>query len=156
MATTSIYRTIKRLGGVESYNIYSASGINQGDMLQWDTGARLATNNLLASGSIFLGYAEEAVPVASLGTASRPLITSCRVAFSCVAFFKTTSGDTYAHLDPVYQGADAQTVTKVGSTRPIGRAWLPDGTTVTGATGTNVTVYVIAAGVPATAGSAAP
>lgn len=139
-----VYRFVKdTYDGVESYAIYASSGVSQGDMMQWDAGSRLATNNLLASGSIFLGVAEERNPVASIGTSTAPLTGSrCRVKSSGVHFFKSTAGETYSHLDAVYQGADAQTVTKIGSTRIVGRVWLPDGTQVTGASTTSVNVLV--------------
>ena len=56
--------------------------------------------------------------------------------------FKSTSGETYSHFDPVYQGADAQTVTLVSALGIIGRVHLPDGSQKTGATGTLVPVRI--------------
>lgn len=146
--TTPVYRFVKDTGGsgagLEAYAIYASSGINTGDMVQWDIAARVATANLLGSGSIFLGVSETTNPVVSLGTPSVPLTGGkITVKSQGVHFFKTTAAEIYSHLDPIYQGADVQTVSKAGSTRMIGRIWLPDGSQVTGATGTNVNVLVM-------------
>lgn len=145
MATTNVYRKVKdTFDGKESYNIYATSGINQGDMCQWDPTALVATNNTLGSGSIFLGVAEDANPLAGLGTPTVNLTgNKCRIQSEGVHFFKTTTGETYVHLTPVYQGADQQTVSTVGATVFIGRCWLPDGSTVTGAAGTPVNVLIV-------------
>jgi hypothetical protein len=129
--------------GTENYKVYTQSGIDTGDMCQWDTGARLATANLLASGSIFLGVAESTQPLAGLGSTTVPLTGDVvRIKSQGVFEMKTTTGETYSHLEPVFQGADAQTVTKVSATRLIGRIHLPDGTQVTGAAGTSVKVRI--------------
>lgn len=146
MATTNTYRFLKDIfgtgAGLDSYVISggstSAATINQGDQMQWDAGSRYATNNALASGAIFLGICEEANPVASLGTASQPLTGGYLRIKSCgIHSFKTTNGDTYSHMDPVYQGADVQTITNGASAnRMIGRVHLPNGTQVVG-TGSN-------------------
>lgn len=140
----NVYRFKKDVyDGLESYAIYTSSGVSQGDMVQWDPDSRKATVALLASGSIFLGVAQEANPLASLGTSAAPLTGGrCRVKSCGVHEFKTTNGQTYSHLDPVFQGADAQTVSLLGSTRLVGRVWLPDGTQVTG-TGTNTVNCII-------------
>lgn len=130
--------------GIESYAIYSSSGVNEGDMMQWDTGSRVATNALLASGSIFLGISYETNPLASLGTTARPLTGSlCRIGSQGIFQMKTTTSEVYSHLDPVYQGADTQTISKVGSTKIIGRVHLPGGSTVTGAAETLCSVRIL-------------
>lgn len=118
--------------GYESYACYATSGIAQGDMLQWDSTSRRATNGVLGSGSIFLGIAEEANPVASL----KLDIDRIRVKSNGVHDILTTNGETYSHLDPVFQGAAVNQVSLYGATVCIGRVHLPDGTQVTG-TGTN-------------------
>jgi hypothetical protein len=139
-----IYEVFGQGAGMESYKIYTSSGINQGDMMQWDPNARVATNALLASGSIFLGVSDDCNPMAGLGTASNPLtLGAARIKSSGIFVFKTTSGETYVHRTPVYQGADQQTISTVGSTRMIGRVHLPDGSSVTGAAGTSVNVNVM-------------
>lgn len=140
----NVYRFVKDVyDGQESYKIYTASGVSEGDFMQWDPDSRLATNNLLASGSIFLGVAQDANPLAGLGTPTNPLTGGmCRIKSNGIHSMNTTSSEVYSHLDPVFEGADAQTVSKVGSTRMVGRVWLPDGTQVTGASGTTVNVSV--------------
>jgi len=107
-----VYRFVKdTFDGVESYAIYSASGINTGDMMQWDPVAGKAVNAALASGSIFLGVAEETNPLRSLGTPERPLTGGkIRIKSSGIFRFLTTNGETYSHLDAVFQGSDVQTV----------------------------------------------
>ncbi len=147
----NVYRFLKdTFGGNESYAI--SGGVNTsysvaaGDMMQWDATSRYATNALLASGSIFLGVSEDANPMASLGTSTQPLTGGrCRIKSDGIHAFKTTAGDVYSHLDPVYQGADAQTVTLTSATRLIGRVWLPGGTQVTAATGVTVPVRIYGA-----------
>ena len=137
----NVYRFIKDVfHGVESYKVYTSSGMpTTGDMCQWDGTSRVATNALLASGSIFLGVSQEVQPLAGLGTNTAPLTNDMiRIVSQGVHAFNTTSGQTYSHNDPVFQGADAQTVSLVGSTRLVGRVHLPDGTQVAGATGTKV------------------
>lgn len=149
MPTTNVYRFLRQLDGVEQFKIYSASGINTGDMAQWDPNALVATNNLLASGSVFLGVFNDTNPAVGLGTASQPLTNgSAQVLMQGVFNFNTTASETYTHNTPVFQGADQQTVTTVSAGRMIGRAWLPQGTTVTGATGTQVSVLILPNGYP--------
>lgn len=143
--TTSVYRDlgIDMFTGTDSYAIATGSGINTGDMMQWDTGSRIATLMVAASGAIFLGVAQTSQPLAGLGTTSVPLTgDKCRIKGQGVHDMKSTTGETYSHLDPVFMGADTQTVSKVGSSRMVGRVWLPDGTQVTGAAGTNVKVMI--------------
>lgn len=118
--------------GYESYACYSASGIAQGDLMQWDVGCRKAVNNLLGSGAIFLGIAEEANPVTSLLLR----IDQIRIKSNGVHDILTTNGETYSHLDPVFQGAAVNQVSLYGQTVIVGRVHLPDGTQVVG-TGTN-------------------
>ena len=139
------YSTVKSLyDGYESYVINSSSGVFAGDMCQWDPGDRVATANALASGSSFLGVSEETNPMAGLGTTSRPLTGGfCRIKGEGVMNLRCTNGETYVHLQAVYQGATVQTVTTGPSAnRMIGRVWLPDGTQVTGTTTNRVNVRI--------------
>jgi len=134
-----VYRNVKDIyEGSDAYKVYTQSGNDQGDMMQWDATSRLATNNAMASGAIFLGIAEDSQPLRSLGTATVPLTGDrCRIKAQGVFFFTTTNGETYNHLDAVFQGATVQTVTtSTGQERMIGRVHLPDGSQVTG-NGTN-------------------
>lgn len=145
----NFYRFLKdTFYGLEFYAISggtsSVGAISEGDMMQWDSVSGYATSNLLGSGSIFLGVSYDCNPMAGLGTAARPLTGGgARIGSQGIFQFKTTTGETYKHLTAVYQGADAQTVSTVGSTRIVGRVHLPDGTTVTGATSAMVTVRIL-------------
>lgn len=126
--------------GRSAYAVYTASGIEAGEMVQWDTGARKATPMTAASGAIFLGVNLSAHPVVSLGTASQPLDgSSILVKANGLFLMQSTQGEVYSHRDPLFIGGTTQTVTKVGDQkRLIGRAWLPMGTQVTGASGVMV------------------
>lgn len=139
------YSTVKDVfDGMETYNYYSSSGVVAGDMMQWDAVSRVATPMTTASGAIFLGVSEDASPLAGIGTAARPLVAGGRVRIKSQGVFnmKTTSGETYSHLDPLFMGADPQTVSKIGSGRCIGRAHLPGGNTVSGGSTTRVNVRI--------------
>lgn len=145
MAVANTYRNIKDVyDGVENYAYYTASGIVQGDFMQWDLGARVAVPLTAVSGAVFLGVCEDASPMASLGTAARPLLAGgvIRIKSQGIFSMKTTSGETYAHLDPIFMGADTQTVTKVSSGRMLGRVHLPNGTTVAGSSTAVVNVRI--------------
>ncbi len=145
MSTTNVYRDlgVDMFTGTESYAVATGSGINTGDLMQWDTGSRIATLMVAVSGAIFLGVAQSSQPLVGLGTSTVTLTgDKVRIKGQGVHSLKSTTGETYSHLDPVFMGADTQTATKVGSSRVIGRVWLPDGTQVTGAAGTNVPVMI--------------
>ena len=149
MATSSTYRYLKdTFWGLDAYaisgGITSSATINEGDMMQWDSVSTYATNATMASGSIFLGVCYDTTPLVGLGTSTRPLTSGfVRIGSQGIFNFKSTSGESYTHLAPVYQGADVQTVSLVGSTRIIGRVHLPLGGSITGATGTQVPVRVL-------------
>ena len=148
-ANPNVYRFLRTLDGVEQFVIYTTSGVSTGDMVQWDPGSRVATNNLLASGSIFLGVANDPNPAAGLGTASQPLNNgSIQVMMQGTFNFKTTTGETYVHNTVVYQGADQQTITTNSASRGIGRVWLPQGTSITGASGVQCPVLILPNGYP--------
>lgn len=141
----NVYRFVKdTYDGVESYACYTSSGISQGDMIQWDTGARKATPLTTASGAIFLGVSESAQPLAGLGSSTVSLTGDVvRVKSTGVHAMKTTMGETYVHLTPVFMGGDAQTVTNAGGqARLIGRCWVPGGQSITGASGVKVPVLI--------------
>ena len=129
--------------GFTAYAVYGASGIETGFLMQWDTGARKAVPmTTTPSGAIFLGVSEETTPLAGLGSAANPLTGNMlRIKANGIHRMKTTNGETYAHLDAVYMGADAHTVSKAGL-RIIGRVYLPDGTTVAGSATAEVPVNI--------------
>lgn len=138
-----VYRSVKEVfDGYESYAV--ASGVETGSMMQWDTGARVATPMTTASGAIFLGVSEESNPLNGLGTTAVPLTGNVsRIKSQGIFNMKTTSGETYSHLDAVFMGADDQTVTKVGSGRMVGRIHLPGGSQVSGSSTTKVPVRIL-------------
>jgi hypothetical protein len=142
------FRFLKDLyDGYSAHKVYSASGIQTGQMMQWDAVARVAVPMNTTSGAIFLGVSEESQPLVGLGTPTVPLTGNMiRIKAGGTAAMLTTTGETYAHLDPVFvQSSDAlaMTVTKSGASRVVGRVWLPDGSTVTGGTGTTVPVAML-------------
>src|ERR1035437_5269100 len=101
--TTNNYRVLgtDQFTGIESYAIATGSGINTGDMIQWDTGSRIATLMVAVSGAIFLGVAETCQPLVGLGTTTVPLTGNrLRVRGQGTHGMNSTSGDTYSHLDP--------------------------------------------------------
>ena len=140
----NVYRFLYNVfEGVDSYRIYTSSGISEGDMMQWDATARYATPMTTTSGAIFLGVSEEANPLVGLGTTTNPLTGGrCRIRSQGVHRFATTTGETYSHADPVYMGANAQTVTLLGASNLVGSLHLPDGSQVTGATSATVQVRI--------------
>jgi len=143
----NIYRFVKdTYFGLESYKVYTQSGVSQGDLMQWDAGSRLATNNVLASGSIFLGVAEGAQPLASLGTATVPLTGDrVRIKSNGIHLYTGTAAETYSHLDTIVQNsavAGAMTISNAASSnRIIGRVHLPDGTQLTGAVQVPINIF---------------
>ena len=145
MANTNVYRTLKEVyDGKESYAVYSSSGVPfVGDMCQWDPVALVALQMTTASGAIFLGVSEESQPLAGLGSNTNPLTGNMiRIVAQGIFSMNSTSGETYTHRVPVYMGADAQTISTVGAGRIIGRVHLPDGSTITGASGTRVPINI--------------
>lgn len=145
----NVYRTLKDIyDGVESYAVYSASGVETGSAMAWDPGARVAVpmTAITASGAIFLGVSEEAQPVAGLGSSSNPLTgNQLRIRGQGVCSMQTTSGEVYSHLDPVWLGANSQTVSLIANqnTRFVGRAHLPLGNQVTGGVGVRVPIRIL-------------
>lgn len=119
--------------------------INQGDQVYWDSSGHVVkpvdTNGHAAT---FAGVAAQSSYMNPYGTKIYPQ-GSIEVWTKGKYTFKTTVGDTLNHGDPVYLGADAQTVTNQdpGGGNVIGYVWLPlGGTAVTGATGTNIDVVI--------------
>ena len=140
-----VYRFVKHVfDGTASYRVYSSSGIETGAMMQWDTTARYATPHTTASGNVFLGVSQETNPLAGLGTTSQPLTGGMiRILSQGVHNMLTTADETYVHRTPVFMGATTHTVTTVSAGRLIGRVHLPDGSSITGATGTTVPVSIL-------------
>lgn len=117
--------------------------INQGDLVYLNAGiAKVVASD--ANATTLLGVAlQPSAPTSSLDNSSAPAAKAIQVGFGCRALLKTTASETYADGTLVYAGADAQTITTVGGTHPVGVISLPsDVASVTGAAGVSVQVLV--------------
>jgi hypothetical protein len=131
--------------------------VNQGDIVVFDAtlngaagGARTAASQ--ADLAKYIGVATQNSILNSLND----ILLTLEVAFKNVFNFKTTAGDVYTHLAPVYfnETADAQTVTvstnSGARTVKIGYVVLPNefimnGTlSVTGAAGVTIPIAIVA------------
>lgn len=143
-----LYPVVKDLfDGIENYKCDSNLAINQGALVQWDASNRKAIE-MTAAGGVFLGVCLDSNPFRGL---TELTLTEIRVQGQGVHRFKTTASETYVHKTPVAMGADSQTVTTVvGGKTIIGEVWAPDGSSTTGAAGTNIKVNLFGAmaGVP--------
>lgn len=111
--------------------------INGGDLVYYDTTAKIikVLDDATTHCAYFAGMALNGSYIQPYTTkqymADIPVMTKGRIRLN------TTSGDTYAHGDALYFGADAQTVTKTdpGAGVIIGYAWIEGGGTLAGGTG---------------------
>lgn len=109
-----------------------AAVITLGDFLEWDASAKNVIQATQATGTNFVGIAEDEGTVFSLGRTITKFTVRARGMFK----FKTTSGDTYVFGDVVYMGADAQTVKKTAAgTFKVGVVFLPPEQQVAGVAG---------------------
>jgi hypothetical protein len=147
----NIMRAVKQ-SDPEAYAIDPAIQHDEGNFVKWDAGTSLLVAQAAGDARPCQGVLMDANPVASLpfGTASsknRVLVSSGKFA-NDIYRMKTTFGDTYAHLDTLEVGADSQTVVKGATANNlVAIAWLPDGTTVTGGPGAEVTIKIKPQGV---------
>lgn len=119
----------------------ATSVVAQGDMLYLSAGiVKPVTSD--ANAATFAGIAlQPSAPSSNLDNSSVAAPVSLQVAYSgLVANLKTTAAETYAHNALLYVGADAQTVTTVSGSNPIGR--VASLTTITGAVGVDVPVLI--------------
>lgn len=113
--------------------------INAGDLTWFDTGTTLLKPlDTDAHAAFLVGVAYDSSFLNLYGT--KKYESSITVQSVGYGRFKTTSGDTYAHGNACYLGADAQTITNTvgGNSHIIGYIFLPNGNTVTGGAGTLV------------------
>lgn len=119
----------------------AASAINSGDMVYWNATAKAAHPYTLdANGAYFMGVSLDTTPMDVIATDYLPTVNvRTRGQFA----MKSTAGDTYNPGDPVYVGADAQTVTNTagGMTTKVGTIAM-DPSMVALAGGAGVTVLV--------------
>jgi hypothetical protein len=121
--------------------------IKQGSLVVWDAVAGIAKEAAAAAiGDKLLGCSENTVPVASnIDNGVTPIQYSINACYGDVFSMGATTGESYVDFDPVYVGADAQTITKVnaGSQVAIGYVKLPSGTaSIAGSAGVKVPVYL--------------
>lgn len=122
--------------------------INQGDLVYWDSSAHIAKPlDTDGHAATLLGVALKASIINSnidnSSQSSQPDIT---VGYGAVADMFTTASEVYAHGVKLYAGADAQTVTNVAGSNPVGVVQLKSGQAApTGGSGVKVNVLVYSA-----------
>lgn len=144
MATTADNTKAKDVNDRISYTIDTtgSNDINAGDMVYFDTSAHQAKSAATdANCQYFAGVAEDTSYKNPFGTKKYdPMISVFKEG---IFWFKTTTSESYFDGTPVSIGADAQTVTTVGGTYPVGTVHNPGSTAaITGASGTSVMVII--------------
>lgn len=91
--------------------------IYQGDMIAWSPNHGYAIGAPAASGASFIGVSDTSTKVATLGvlTADQQLTRVNAIQEGLCEFIVAAGGGTVKPFDPVYIGADAQTVALSGS-----------------------------------------
>lgn len=119
-----------------------SNDINGGDMVWFDTSVHYVKSIASdANAQYFAGVAEDSSYKNPFGT--KKYDPALSVFKEGIFWFKTTASETYYHGTAVSIGADAQTVTTVGGTYPVGSVHNPFSITgITGATGVNVMVII--------------
>jgi hypothetical protein len=147
MTTTSaniFIREGKRL--VYPCDTSGSNNFNQGDLVYFDHSTHLLKVAASDANCQYLaGIAGVANPTDPrvYGSTDNYQKNGADVHYGCVVTLKTTASETYYHGTEVSFGADAQTVTTVAGTYPVGRVWLENTSgSVTGASGTTVQVLV--------------
>ena len=150
---------ITKAGNPQAYGYISTDVIPNGAFACWDPtaqatgqsaagGAARPISAIGSSGAWFLGVFQGQVPIASNIDNSAPQALSYKILVQRAGIFPflTTAGETYVHGTPLYAvtGGGGLTVTNSGSgNTAVGFANLPDGSTLTGATGVTVPVEII-------------
>lgn len=123
----------------------SSFPVNEGDLVYWDDTAHLVKSlDNDTHAATLLGVALDPTAVSSnLDSPSAPPVPAITVGYGAVASLKSTASETYNNGTIVYIGADAQTITTVTGSNPVGVVRLPVlGSPITGATGVMVPVLV--------------
>lgn len=122
------------------YKCLVAGPIDAGDVVKWDTSSLYALRQATGNAEKCVGVSMDTIPLPSRIDAS-DVVDMIRVKQSGIFSFKTTAAETYEHGLWVEVGADSQTIklTSTGANK-VGKVHLPDGTSVTGAAGTEVEV----------------
>ena len=114
---------------------------NQGDLVYSNSGvATVCASD--ANAHTLIGIARLASPMDPTPYGDSVYPDYAEVDYGGVYWMKTTASETYVHSTSVSFGADAQTVTTVAGTYAVGVCYLPDGSTVTGASGVKVPVRI--------------
>lgn len=126
-----------RDGSPVSYKIATTLSVESGQLMAWATGTKDVVK-FTAAGAAgkFVGVSRESSAlVTTLGSNAVLKLAELSVYTTGIHALLGTAGDTYAHGDSVYMGADNTKVTKVdpGAGIVVGKVWLPDGTTKSGA-----------------------
>ncbi len=144
MTTTADNNKAKDLNDCIAYTIDNSGSndINGGDMVYFDTSAHyvkaIASD---ANAQYFAGVAKDTSYKNVYGTKKYdPAITVFKEG---IFWFKTTNSESYYDGTPVSIGADAQTVTTVGGTYPVGTVHNPGSTAAISGTGTNLVMVII-------------
>lgn len=117
--------------------------IKAGDMVWIDTAykARVLTNDTNAAN--FIGVSNDQWPTNVYDPDIQEQAETIKVLGVDVIDFKTTAGETYQPYQKLYVGADAQTVTNVAGSYPIGTVTNePNNFALVGAAGVKINVNV--------------
>jgi len=139
---TTEHRYVKPADPAE-YKCLVAGPIDTGDIVKWDTTGLKAERQATGGATTCIGVSMDTIPLPSRIDSS-DVVDRIRVVSEGVFSFKTTATESYKHGLWVEVGADSQTI-KLTSTdaNKIGKVWLPDGSTVTGAAGVEVQVKIM-------------
>lgn len=131
-------------GQLQAKVTHASFPVNQGDLVYLNAGIAKVVSASDANAATLLGVAlQPSAPTSNLDNSTAPAVKSINIGYGCRALFKTTASETYTDGTLVYSGADAQTITTVGGTHPVGVIMLPsDVASVTGAAGVSVQVLV--------------
>jgi len=151
MATSNVNRL--QYGGIGGQGVKSLHmpvdavnfPVHVGDLMYMDQTAHLAKPlDSDAHAATLIGVAAQPSQVSSnLDNGSIPAEKAVVVQSSGVFGLQTTASEVYYPGQPVYAGADAQTITNVTGSNIIGWVILPVGVaSITGAAGVSVGVYV--------------
>jgi hypothetical protein len=146
--TTTASNTFIREGKTLVYpcDIAGTYTFKEGDMVYYDHSAyvlKVAASD--ANCQYLVGIAGVSNPTTPrvYGSTDTYQTNGAKVQYGCVVKMKTTNAESYYHGTEVSFGADAQTVTTVGGSYPVGRVWLENSSAaITGASGVTVNVLI--------------
>lgn len=126
-----------------------SNDFNQGDLLYWDSSAKVVKalvtdgNAATLAGVALKSSALSLYVNQTTGSAVKNYEPMALVGIGCIVRLKTTAAETLTHGLAVYAGADAQTVTTVAGSNPVGYVQLDQSqSSITGAAGVTVNVLL--------------